>query len=272
MILQAASFFFSFQSRLHRSPQRWKYLLPETHQHFSNSSHPLSPWLFGLLLSISSSPIFPFPRNQPARLPPRPQKPASLSASAALLQRLVQGVLHKHTRRHARISTYITHCYLWSKEACRFHLVRTLHGCGALWLRLVYPFRSLAHAHPLVPFALLSLTLAPSSGLSLLYFLRPPHLNTPLDPTPPHPHQRFLAGRFVFICNFTLALLSFNLLVASFFFLEMPSCTLMSVSMPQSPLCCRSSSSVSSLFSKRCAKLRVTLSFNSARAAKKQSA
>uniref|UniRef100_A0A674NH53 MTSS I-BAR domain containing 2a n=1 Tax=Takifugu rubripes TaxID=31033 RepID=A0A674NH53_TAKRU len=39
--------------------------------------------------------------------------------------------------------------------------------------------------------------------LSLLYFLRPPHLNTPPDPTPPHPHQRFLAGRFVFICNFT---------------------------------------------------------------------
>lgn len=74
---------------------------------------------------------------------------------------------------------------------------------------LVCPFRSLAHAHPSVPFALLSLTLAPSSGLSLSYFLRPPHLTTPLDPTPPHPHQRFLAGRFVFICNFAFGFFSF---------------------------------------------------------------
>lgn len=100
-------------------------------------------------------------------------------------------------------STWQPHCGLtW-----------TIHGYWALWLRLVCPFRSLAHAHPSVPFALLSLTLAPS-GLSLSYFLRPPHLTTPLDPTPPHPHQRFLAGRFVFVCNFTFGFLLF------FFFLN----------------------------------------------------
>ena len=71
---------------------------------------------------------------------------------------------------------------------------------------LSVPFRSLAHAHPSAPSALLSLTLAPW-GLSLSYFLRPPHLTTPPDPTPPHPHQRFLAGRFVFICNLTFSFL-----------------------------------------------------------------
>lgn len=84
--------------------------------------------------------------------------------------------------------------FAWQPQC---EMMWTSHGCWAFWLRLVCPFRSLAHAHPLVPFALLSLTLAPSSGLSLSYFLRPPHLTTPPDPTPPHPHQRFLTGRFV---------------------------------------------------------------------------
>lgn len=120
-------------------------------------------------------------------------------------------------------------------------LMWTRHGCWALWLILVCPFRSLAHAHPSVPFALLSLTLAPSSGLSLSYFLRPPHLTTPLDPTPPHPHQRFLAGRFVFICNF-----AFGFSLCCFFAscVLLPSCALMSVKTSQSPFCCCSSSSV----------------------------
>lgn len=45
-------------------------------------------------------------------------------------------------------------------------LTWTTHGCGALWLRLICPFRSMAHAHPSVPSALLFLTLAPS-GLYL---------------------------------------------------------------------------------------------------------
>lgn len=97
-------------------------------------------------------------------------------------------------------------------------------------------------------------------------FKHSPGSNTP-SPTSKVPSWKvcFHLQFYFWLCSRSTCLL---LLL---FFLELPSCTWMSVSMPQSPLCCRSSSSVSSLFSKRCAKLRVTLSFNSARAAKKLS-
>lgn len=104
---------------------------------FSNF-HPLS---YASLISTSLSP-FPFPlhcfvlhlpftRNQQAQPPLRLQKPASLSASATLRQRLVLHASHLFTG-HTRSQTcthsdtaaamQFTHCYLKSKEACGFCL------------------------------------------------------------------------------------------------------------------------------------------------------
>lgn len=113
---------------------------------------------------------------------------------------------HTHTHVLCIIIIFSLKRPLGSTGQLHCSLTWPLHGCWALWLRLVCPFRSLAHVHPSVPFALLSLTLAPS-GLSLSYFLRPPHLTTLLYPTTPHPQQRFQAGRFVFICNFWVSVL-----------------------------------------------------------------
>lgn len=201
-------------------------LLPQSSGAFLISNTYLSASPF----PISSSPPLsllhlPFPRNQQAQPPLRLQKPASLSASATLLQRLVLHASHQSTcfightvadmhtgcvEDISLITIYSLKSSVGSRWQPQCSLTWAIHGYWALWLRLVCPFRSLAHAHPSVPSALLSHTLAPS-GLFLSYFLRPPHLTTPLDPTPPHPHQRFLAGRFVFICIF-INLLFFSIL------------------------------------------------------------
>lgn len=66
----------------------------------------------------------------------------------------------------------------------------------SLMTRLCLSSRSLAH--PSLPSAPLSLTLAPQGlSLSFFLFLRPHPIIAPPDPAPPLPHQRFLSGRFV---------------------------------------------------------------------------
>lgn len=79
--------------------------------------------------SIVLSFIFPFPRNPQAQPLRRRQKPASLSASATLLQRLVLhafltgllALLNTHTCRHPHMHAVVQcispHCYLRLKKA-----------------------------------------------------------------------------------------------------------------------------------------------------------
>lgn len=117
---------------VYRSPQRGKYLpLSKTHQHSQ-----LSPCSYAFCIShtylflslslppslISSSPpLFllhlPFPRNQQAQPPLRLQKPASLSASATLLQRLVLHASHQSTCFIRRTHTSPRHTHIHADDA-----------------------------------------------------------------------------------------------------------------------------------------------------------
>ncbi|XP_027128713.1 MTSS I-BAR domain containing 2a isoform X4 [Larimichthys crocea] len=117
---------------------------PKAHQHLSNSYllpiHLSSLTSLSLFLSISSSPpLFllhlPFTRNQQAQPPLRLQKPASLSASATLLQRLVMHAFrrffgHTHTRTelhtYTRCAVHFIHCYLQFKETRGLYLTAAL--------------------------------------------------------------------------------------------------------------------------------------------------
>lgn len=71
------------------------------------------------------------------------------------------------------------------------------------WAILSFRFHS--SAHPLLPFALLTVLMTPS-GLTLTYFLRPLPIINPQDQIPLHPQQRFLIGRFVFHFDHSVSL------------------------------------------------------------------
>ena len=126
---------------VYRSPQRREYLPPP-------KAHQLSPSSCASLISHTSlsisSPRFvlhlPVTRNQQAQPLLRLQKPASLSASATLLQRLVLHASH-HFVEHTHTHTHTMCCALLltviytvkrpvgSTRQPRGGLTWTIHGC-----------------------------------------------------------------------------------------------------------------------------------------------